>query len=119
MTLGAELCRHHITADDLSSERFIQERLQEYRETRRGMLSSTLSTLVFIPTSAFIPADKIKYMLASLDRALGAPEIKNSPYKQWYDLQRAWLENDGVAQLEIILFPCTSPKTHVLVVHPK
>ncbi|KAG9311299.1 hypothetical protein JVU11DRAFT_8387 [Chiua virens] len=105
VTLGAELSRYHITADDLSSESFAQKRLEEYRETRQGMLSSTLSTLVFIPTSAFIPADKMKSMLASLDRALQAPEIKNLPYKQWYELQRAWLENDGVAQLEIILFP--------------
>ncbi|KAF9218591.1 alcohol oxidase [Gyrodon lividus] len=105
VTLGAELCSHHVTADDLSSEAFAQERLREYRETRRGMLSSTLSTLVFIPTSAFISADKMKVMLASLDRALQDPAIKNSPYKQWYDLQRTWLENDGVAQLEIILFP--------------
>lgn len=115
VTLGAELFGHHITVDDLSSERFSQERLQEYRETRRGMFSSTLSTLVFIPASTFIPADKMKHMLAALDGALQAPEIKNSPYKQWYDLQRAWLENDGVAQLEIILFPCTSvSNTHVL-----
>ncbi|KAF8548623.1 alcohol oxidase [Imleria badia] len=105
VTLGAELHRHHVTVDDLSSEQFAQERLQEYRETRRGMFSSTLSTLVFIPTSTFVPADKMKRMLAALDSALQVPEIKNSPYKQWYELQRAWLENDGVAQLEIILFP--------------
>ncbi|KAG8221627.1 alcohol oxidase [Butyriboletus roseoflavus] len=105
VTLGAELLGHHITSDDLSSERFFRERLQEYRETRRGVFSSTLSTLAFIPASAFIPADKMKYMLASLDRTLQSPEIKNSPYKQWYELQRTWLENDAVAQLEIILFP--------------
>ncbi|KAG6376605.1 hypothetical protein JVT61DRAFT_1587 [Boletus reticuloceps] len=105
VTMGAELHGHHITADDLSSEHFAQERLREYRETRRGMLSSTLSSLVFLPASTFIPADTMQRMLASLDRALQTPEIKNSPYKQWYDLQRAWLENDGVAQLEIILFP--------------
>ncbi|KAF8128349.1 hypothetical protein EV363DRAFT_1418107, partial [Boletus edulis] len=84
---------------------FAHERLREYREMRRGMLSSTLSSLVFIPASIFIPADTMKRMLAWLDRALQTPEIKDSPYKQWYDLQRAWLENDGVAQLEIILFP--------------
>ncbi|KAF8443688.1 alcohol oxidase [Boletus edulis BED1] len=105
VTMGAELHGHHITADDLSSEHFAHERLREYRETRRGMLSSTLSSLVFLPASTFIPADTMKRMLASLDRALQTPEIKDSPYKQWYDLQRAWLENDGVAQLEIILFP--------------
>lgn len=116
MTLGAELSRHHITADDLSSERFVQERLQEYRGTRRGMFSSTLSTLAFVPASAFISADKMKCMLASLDRALQAPEVKNSPYKQWYELQRAWLENDAVAQLEIILFPCTPLNSLVFVV---
>ncbi|KAF9235938.1 alcohol oxidase [Melanogaster broomeanus] len=105
VTLGAELRNHHVTSDDMSSEAFAQDRLQEYRETRRGMLSSTLSTLVFIPASTFIPADNLKSILASLDRALQDPAIKNSPYKQWYDLQRTWLENDGVAQLEIILFP--------------
>lgn len=108
VTMGAELHRHHTTVDDLSSEQFAQERLQEYRETRRGIFSSTLSTLVFIPASTFIPAAKMKRLLASLDSALQAPAIKNSPYKQWYELQRAWLENDGVAQLEVILFPCTS-----------
>lgn len=106
VTLGAELHGHHFTVDDLSPETFAQERLREYSETWRGMLSSTLSTLVFIPASAFIPTDKLKRMLTSLDRALQAPEIKNSPYKQWHDLQRTWLENDGVAQLEIILFVC-------------
>ncbi|KAF8123023.1 hypothetical protein EV363DRAFT_1455953 [Boletus edulis] len=122
VTMGAELHGHHITADDLSSEHFAHERLREYRETRRGMLSSTLSSLVFLPASTFIPADTMKRMLASLDRALQTPEIKDSPYKQWYDLQRAWLENDGVAQLEIILFPsythvgCTkeNPKDYTL-----
>ncbi|KAF8443686.1 hypothetical protein L210DRAFT_3502477 [Boletus edulis BED1] len=54
---------------------FAHERLREYRETRRGMLSSTLSSLVFLPASTFIPADTMKRMLASLDRALQTPEI--------------------------------------------
>ncbi|KAF8123016.1 hypothetical protein EV363DRAFT_1300791 [Boletus edulis] len=41
-------------------EHFAHERLREYRETRRGMLSSTLSSLVFLPASTFVPADTMK-----------------------------------------------------------
>ncbi|KAH7909099.1 alcohol oxidase [Hygrophoropsis aurantiaca] len=103
--MGAELKGRHITVDDLSSPSFSDKELDHYRATRSGMLSSTLSTLVFIPTSAFISPDVMKSMLTSLDRALLRPAIQNSPYKKWYELQRSWLENDGVAQLEIILFP--------------
>ncbi|KAH7923032.1 alcohol oxidase [Leucogyrophana mollusca] len=103
--MGAELKGRHVTVDDLTSPSFSDKQLREFHASRTGMLSSTLSTLVFIPTSAFISSGVMKTMLSSLDRALLRPAIQNSPYKKWYELQRSWLENDGVAQLEIILFP--------------
>jgi hypothetical protein len=52
-------------------------------------------------------------MLSALDEALKLPQIQNSPWKKWYDVQRSWLENDGIAQLEVILFPCASFVHHV------
>lgn len=114
--IGAELKGSHETTDDLNSETFAQQRLEQYRLSRTGMLSSTLSTLVFIPSSSFIPPDKMRSMLSTLDEALKLPQIQNSPWKKWYDVQRSWLENDGIAQLEVILFPfnthvgCTNEK---------
>ncbi|KAG2340625.1 alcohol oxidase [Suillus weaverae] len=116
VTMGAELKGSHETTDDLSSETFAQQRLEQYRLSRTGMLSSTLSTLVFIPSSSFIPPDKMQSILSTMDEALKLPQIQNSPWKKWYDVQRAWLENDGIAQLEVILFPsytharCTNEK---------
>lgn len=111
--MGAELKGSHETTDDLNSETFAQQRLEQYRLSRTGMLSSTLSTLVFIPSSSFITPDKMRSMLSTLDEALKLPQIQNSPWKKWYDVQRAWLENDGIAQLEVILFPCASFVHHV------
>jgi choline dehydrogenase-like flavoprotein len=105
VSMGAELKGSHETADDLNSETFAQQKLEQYRLYRTGMLSSTLSTLVFIPSSSFIPPDKMQSILSTLDEALKLPQIQNSPWKKWYDVQRAWLENDGIAQLEVVLFP--------------
>ncbi|KAG1742996.1 alcohol oxidase [Suillus occidentalis] len=91
--MGAELKGSHETTDDLDSETFAQQRLEQ------------LSTLAFIPSSSFISPDKMRSMLSTLDEALKLPQIQNSPWKKWYDVQRAWLENDGIAQLEVLLFP--------------
>ncbi|KAG1883620.1 alcohol oxidase [Suillus subluteus] len=116
VSMGAELKGLHETTDDLNSETFAQQSLEQYRHSRTGMLSSTLSTLVFIPLSSFIPPDKMQSILSTLDDALKSPQIQNSPWKTWYDVQRAWLENDGIAQLEVALFPsythagCTNKK---------
>ncbi|KAG1883586.1 alcohol oxidase [Suillus subluteus] len=116
ISIGAELKGSHETTDDLNSETFAQQRLEQYRLSRTGILSSTLSTLVFIPSSSFIPPDKMQIILSTLDEALKSPQIQNSPWKKWYDVQRAWLENDGIAQLEVILYPsythagCTNEK---------
>ncbi|KAG1727481.1 alcohol oxidase [Suillus paluster] len=116
VSMGAELKGSHETVDDLNLETFSQKRLEQYRLSRTGMLSSTLSTLVFIPSTSFISPDRMQSMLSTLDEALKLPQVQNSPWKKWYDVQRAWLVNDGVAQLEIILFPsythagCTNEK---------
>ncbi|KAG1847326.1 alcohol oxidase [Suillus subalutaceus] len=116
VSMGAELKGLHETTDDLNSETFAQQSLEQYRHSRTGMLSSTLSTLVFIPLSSFIPLDKMQSILSTLDEALKLPQVQNSPWKKWYDVQRAWLENDGIAQLEVALFPsythagCTNEK---------
>jgi hypothetical protein len=99
--MGAELKGSHETTDDLNSETFAQQRLEQ------------LSTLAFIPSSSFISPDKMRSMLSTLDEALKLPQIQNSPWKKWYDVQRAWLENDGIAQLEVLLFPCASFVHHV------
>ena len=106
VTTGAELRGYHETVDDMASPTFAEEKLRQYRQSKSGMLSSTLSTFVFIPARAFMSDDAMKTMMTSLDRALQDPVIQNSPWKKVYDLQRSWLEKDGVAQLEMILFPC-------------
>lgn len=111
--MGAELKGLHETVDDLNSESFAQQKLEQYRLSRTGMLSSTLSTVVFVPSSSFIPPDKMRSILSTLDEALQSPQIQNSPWKKWYEVQRAWLENNGIAQLEVVLEPCASFICHV------
>jgi len=104
--MGAELVgKHHLTVDDLSSPAFAAEQMRLFKATATGMLGSTLSTLVFIPARQFIAPTRFSEILSALDIALKSPEIVNSPWKKWYEVQRDWLENDGVAQLEMILFP--------------
>ncbi|KAG2096742.1 alcohol oxidase [Suillus discolor] len=116
VSMGAELKGSHETVDDLNSESFAQQKLEQYRLSRTGMLSSTLSTVVFVPSSSFIPLDKMQSILSALDEALQLPQIQNSPWKKCYEVQRAWLENNGIAQLEVVLEPsythvgCTNDK---------
>ncbi|EGN97121.1 hypothetical protein SERLA73DRAFT_161320 [Serpula lacrymans var. lacrymans S7.3] len=103
--MGAELRGIHETVDDLSLDTFAEEKLKQYKQSKSGMLSSTLSTLVFLPAQAFIGPDVMKTMLDSLDKALRDTTMQNSPWRQVYEVQRSWLEKNGVAQLEMILFP--------------
>ncbi|KAG2138428.1 alcohol oxidase [Suillus bovinus] len=85
VSMGAELKGSHETADDLNSESFAKQRLEQYRLSRTGMLSSTLSTVALIPSSSFIPPEKMQSILSILDDALKLPQIQNSPWKSAYN----------------------------------
>ncbi|TFK55509.1 FAD-linked reductase [Heliocybe sulcata] len=114
VSVGAELSGQHITAENMQDPTFAEEQLLLYRESKSGMLSSTPSTFVFIPAADFIPADVLQGMIAALDEALSAPLFKESPWQSIYEMQRSWLKNNSVAQLEIVLFPAyeTSEADH-------
>ncbi|KAK7459586.1 hypothetical protein VKT23_009567 [Stygiomarasmius scandens] len=84
---------------------FAAEQVNAYKETKSGYLSGTPSTFVFLNARAFIPADVLDKLVSVLEQLLKKPAFQSSPWRKVYQLQRDWLVNDGVAQLEIVLFP--------------
>lgn len=84
---------------------FAKKQSDLYADSKTGMLAATPSTFVFLSAHDFIPDSVFTSMVAALDKALSARDIQESPWKKVYELQRSWLTENGVAQLEIVLFP--------------
>ncbi|KAK1227264.1 hypothetical protein PQX77_009751 [Marasmius sp. AFHP31] len=91
------------TFDKLSSPEGVAEEYKLYVQNRTGLLSTFTSALVFIPWSDFMSKNEISQLKSELDAALAADPAKyNTPT---YKLQRKWLDDDTVPELELILFP--------------
>ncbi|KAF9258992.1 alcohol oxidase [Marasmius fiardii PR-910] len=79
-----------------------QEQFQEYVQNRTGMYSTFTSSLAFIPWSMFMSQAEMKQLRRELDEALSSdPRYNTSAFR----LQREWIEDESVPELEFILFP--------------
>ncbi|KAK1227259.1 hypothetical protein PQX77_009745 [Marasmius sp. AFHP31] len=91
------------TFDKLSSPEGVAEEYNLYVQNRTGLLSTFSSALVFIPWTDFMSKQEFTQLKKELDAALAADPAKyNTPT---YKLQRKWLDDDSVPELEVILFP--------------
>ncbi|KAJ8085829.1 hypothetical protein PM082_004648 [Marasmius tenuissimus] len=91
------------TFDKLSSPEGVAEEYKLYAQNRTGLLSTFSNALVFIPWTDFMSKEEIAQLKSELDAALAADPAKyDTPM---YKLQRKWLDDDTVPELEMILFP--------------
>ncbi|KAK1227260.1 hypothetical protein PQX77_009746 [Marasmius sp. AFHP31] len=91
------------TFDKLSTPEGVAEEYKLYVQNRTGLLSTFSSALAFLPWSNFMSEQEISQLKTELDAALAADSTKyNTPA---YKLQRKWLDDDSVPQLEVILIP--------------
>ena len=92
-----------LTFDKLSSPEGVAEEYKLYVQNRTGLLSTFSNALVFIPWTDFMSKEEITQLKSELDAALAADPAKyDTPV---YKLQRKWLDDDTVPELEMILFP--------------
>lgn len=82
--------------------------------SKTGILTSTISTLTFVPLQSFVSTSKIFSILTSLTSEL----ISNSSsfsLLQWaqYVIQLGWLYNPLVPQVEFVFIPGFQPTANV------
>lgn len=80
-----------------------------YETNRIGLLSGGPSTTAYLPLSKFISAEDIEKLKGALDRDL---ETTSGPQKELLQVQRAWLEDDSVPQIEIAFIPGQLTQAH-------
>jgi choline dehydrogenase-like flavoprotein len=61
-------------------------------------------TVAFFPLKAIFSADKIASLKAGLDKELA--QYKGTPFEAQYASQRKQLDDENVAQIELIITPC-------------
>ncbi|KAL0067216.1 hypothetical protein AAF712_005786 [Marasmius tenuissimus] len=91
-----------ITFDTLSNPVAANQQLEQYIHNRTGMYSAFSSSAAFIPWSMFMTKDEIAQLRSELDVALASDQRFNTSV---FRLQRKWIEDDAVPELEVILFP--------------
>ena len=97
--------RNITTWDELNDQTIATQQFQLYMKNRTGLYSATASTVAFIPWASFMDPEVIKDIKAQLDTELNSdPRFNRSTYA----LQRSWIDEQSVPQLEIILFPGNS-----------
>lgn len=90
------------TWDELSDPTIGPEQFQQYVYNRTGLYSAVASTVAFLPWSQFMRQDYIEQLKNELDSVLSSD---SRYFKSTFALQRRWLEDDTIPQLELILFP--------------
>ncbi|KAL0581594.1 hypothetical protein V5O48_000410 [Marasmius crinis-equi] len=91
-----------ITFDTLSNPVAANQQLEQYIHNRTGMYSAFSSSVAFIPWSMFMTKDEITQLRSELDTALATDQRFNTSA---FKLQRRWIEDDTIPELEVILFP--------------
>ncbi|KAJ8094422.1 hypothetical protein PM082_010856 [Marasmius tenuissimus] len=91
-----------ITFDTLSNPAAANQQLEQYIHNRTGMYSAFSSSAAFIPWNKFMTKDEIAQLRSELDVALASDQRFNTSV---FRLQRKWIEDDAVPELEVILFP--------------
>ncbi|KAK7459587.1 hypothetical protein VKT23_009568 [Stygiomarasmius scandens] len=86
------------TLDALSDPVFAETEFAQYVKNRTGMFSSTTSTIALLRLEDFVSEQTLQQMKKNLDRDL-------SSTRRDLMLQRSWLENSNIPQIEVILFP--------------
>lgn len=87
------------TLDELDNAAFSAAEFSLYEKNRTGMFSSTTSTIALLRLDQFIEHQRLQKMKEELDRALEGTMSHTAA------LQRSWIDDETVPQLEIILFP--------------
>ncbi|RDB17745.1 Pyranose dehydrogenase 3 [Hypsizygus marmoreus] len=90
--------------DQLLDPNFAAQQLQQYLTNRTGMYSSTATTLAFLSMNDLMPASTARRLKIDLDKALKTREFQSSHLRKQFDLQRKWLDDPKVPQVEIVLF---------------
>lgn len=74
--------------------------------SKTGILTSTISTLTFVPLQSFLSASKIISILTSLTSEL-INNASSFSLLQWaqYVIQMGWLYNTGIPQVEFVFVP--------------
>ncbi|THH10909.1 hypothetical protein EW146_g8219 [Bondarzewia mesenterica] len=93
------------TWDELSDPAIAASQFQQYIDNRTGLYSAAPSSVAFIPWDKFMTADVILDLKQQLDHALSSDSRFQRPT---YALQRSWIDDSSVPQLELILFPQSS-----------
>lgn len=86
----------------LTNTTFAMEQWASYVDNRTGLYASVPgSTVVFLPYSAFIPADRLSQLKKALDQELKA--FNGTPYEKQLAIQRQILEDESVPQVEYVI----------------
>ncbi|KAI0079801.1 alcohol oxidase [Panus rudis PR-1116 ss-1] len=102
VTATFETLGNYTTYDELNIPQINAEQMQLYLDNRTGLLSGAPSTAAFIPLRHFVPEDIAKQLKSDLDAALKSnPQFQNSVYS----LQRAWLDDHTIPQMEVVFWP--------------
>ncbi|TDL15528.1 alcohol oxidase [Rickenella mellea] len=89
---------------------FFVEQFQLYLTKREGPFASVPSTTVsMIPFQTFINATKLAGLKASLDNSLKA--FENTPLEKVITLQRSFIEDPTIPQIEFVLAPMIQDPT--------
>lgn len=71
--------------------------------TRTGFISTTNSIVTFVPLQAFVNTSNIQAILKTFDQSVA--QLEPSPFQlKQYSIQRQWLIEGLVPQVELILF---------------
>ncbi|KAK7690162.1 hypothetical protein QCA50_006811 [Cerrena zonata] len=82
--------------------------LQEYETNRTGLLGGPPSTTAFLPLNKFMSAPDIAKLKLALDHDLSRI---TSPHKKLLEVQRSWLDDNSVPQLELAFFAGSTTAT--------
>jgi len=82
---------------------FATEQASIYNQSRGGLLAASNSILAFVPFPAFLDQSKIHSILNTFDQSVSRLNASPLQSKQ-YSIQRQWIEEGIVPQIELILF---------------
>lgn len=104
MVANFETFSNMTTWDELTEPSIAAAQFQQYVADRTGLYSAFSSSVAFIPWSAFLEPADIVSIKAALDGELASdPQLQKPVFR----LQRQWIDDDTVPQLEVILFART------------
>lgn len=84
---------------------FAREQFEAYHKNRSGILSSSMSQFAFLSARNFIPEEELNRMVAIVDEFIASPSVKDSAIAKTFKIQRDWLLDENVAQVDIVLVP--------------